>query len=124
MEFINTRKAPAAIGPYSQAVKVGNILFVSGQIPINAETGKIQRGNIEDLTKLVLKNLENIVLASDYKKENIAKITIFLKNIQNFETVNQVYSEFFKTHKPARAVVEVSNLPKNADIEIDAICVK
>ena len=124
MEFINTRKAPAAIGPYSQAVKVGNILFVSGQIPINAETGKIQRGNIEDLTKWVLKNLENIVLASDYKKENIAKITIFLKNIQNFETVNQVYSEFFKTHKPARAVVEVSNLPKNADIEIDAICVK
>ncbi len=124
MKFINTDKAPAAIGPYSQAVLVKDMLFISGQIPIDVSTGKIQTGKIEYLTELVLNNLESIALAADFKRENIVKVTIYLKDINNFAKVNSVYSNFFGSHKPARAVVEVSNLPKGVDIEIEAVCVK
>jgi len=124
MEYIHCDKAPEAIGPYSQAIKAGNFLFVSGQIPINPFTKKIERGSIEDLTELVLENIKNIVISADFKIENIVKVTIFLKNINNFDKVNKVYAKFFQNHKPARAVVEVSNLPKNVDIEIEAICFK
>jgi len=124
MEYIKCDKAPDAIGPYSQAVKVGNMLFVSGQIPIVPKSNQIKKGAIEELTELVLNNLLNIVEEAGFKKDDIAKVTIFLKNMENFNKVNKVYAGFFAEHRPARAVVEVSNLPKNVDIEIEAICVK
>jgi 2-iminobutanoate/2-iminopropanoate deaminase len=124
MEYIFTKNAPAPIGTYSQAVKAKNMLFISGQIPIDIKTGEIVYNNIELETKIVLENLLNIVYAADFKKEDIVKITIFLKNINEFNVVNKVYAEIFSHHKPARAVVEVSNLPKNVDIEIEGICVK
>ena len=123
MEFINTPKAPKAIGPYSQAVKAGNLLFISGQIPINPETNELFNGNIKEKTELVLNNINAILNEAGYKKENVVKVTIYLKDIKNFNDVNEVYEKFFNGHKPARAVVEVSNLPKSVDIEIEAICV-
>ncbi|BAI80130.1 translation initiation inhibitor [Deferribacter desulfuricans SSM1] len=124
MKFINTTKAPKAIGPYSQAVLVGNMLFISGQIPIDPETNELFEGNIEDKTDLVLNNLKNIIEEAGFTISDVAKVTIYLKDMINFTKVNEVYSGFFGEHRPARAVVEVSNLPKNVDIEIDAICVK
>ncbi len=124
MEYFNTDRAPKAIGPYSQAVKAGNILFISGQIPIDPATGILQTGSIEKLTELVLNNLSNIITDAGFDLKNVAKVTVFLKNIGNFEKVNNVYSKFFKEYKPSRAVVEVSNLPKGAEIEIEAVCVK
>ena len=123
MKYINTDKAPKAIGPYSQAVKAKNLLFISGQIPINPETNEILNGNIKEKTGLVLNNINAILNEAGLKKENVAKVTIYLKDIKNFNVVNEVYEKFFNGHKPARAVVEVSNLPKNVDIEIEAICV-
>ena len=119
MKYINTDKAPKAIGPYSQAVKAGNLLFISGQIPIDPETNELFNGNIKEKTELVLNNINAILDEAGLKKENVAKITIYLKDISNFNAVNEAYEKF----KPARAVVEVSNLPKNVDIEIEAICV-
>ena len=122
MEYIYTENAPKPVGPYSQAVKVNNMLFISGQIPINPETGEIIYNDIEKATELTLKNLLNIAEAGGYKLTNFVKLTIYLKNINNFQLVNKVYEKFFSNHKPARVVVEISNLPKNVDIEIDAIC--
>ncbi len=122
MEYIYTENAPKPVGPYSQAVKVNNMLFISGQIPINPETGEIIYNDIEKATELTLKNLLNIAEAGGYKLTDFVKLTIYLKNINNFQLVNKVYEKFFSNHKPARVVVEVSNLPKNVDIEIDAIC--
>ena len=124
MDYIFTDKAPKAIGPYSQAVQVKDMLFVSGQIPIEPETGEIIYNDIVKATKITLTNILNIVTAAEFKKEDIAKITIYLKDIKNFEKVNEIYGLFFNEHKPARVVVEVSNLPKNVDIEIETICVK
>ena len=123
MKYINTDKAPKAIGPYSQAVKAGNLLFISGQIPIDPETNELFNGNIKEKTELVLNNINAILNEAGLKKENVAKVTIYLKDISNFNAVNEAYEKFFNGHKPARAVVEVSNLPKNVDIEIEAICV-
>ncbi len=122
MEYIYTENAPKPVGPYSQAVKVNNMLFISGQIPIKPETGEIIYNDIEKATELTLKNLLNIAEAGGYKLTDFVKLTIYLKNINNFQLVNKVYEKFFSNHKPARVVVEVSNLPKNVDIEIDAIC--
>ncbi|MBZ4672159.1 RidA family protein [Deferribacterales bacterium Es71-Z0220] len=124
MEFINTKNAPAAIGPYSQAVKVNNMLFVSGQIPINPQTGELVLTNIEDETKLVLNNLKNIIEHAGFSLNEVAKVTVFIKDMNNFAKINAIYEEFFGSHKPARAVVEVARLPKDVDIEVEAVCVK
>jgi len=124
MEFINTKNAPAAIGPYSQAVKVNNMLFISGQIPIDPKTGNLVLNSIEDETNLVLNNLKNIVEEAGFNLTNIVKVTAFIKDMNNFAKINAIYESFFGNHKPARAVVEVSRLPKDVDIEIEAICVK
>jgi 2-iminobutanoate/2-iminopropanoate deaminase len=124
MKYVFTEKAPAAIGAYSQAVQVGNMLFVSGQIPIIPETGEMVRDDFEKSVNVVLKNIINIVKAADMRIENIVKVTVYLNDISNFKKFNEIYSSLFFEHKPARAVVEVSNLPKDADIEIEAICVK
>ena len=124
MEYINTEKAPKAIGPYSQAVKVDNMLFVSGQIPIDPIYNEIVRENIKAEVELVLKNLLSIVHEAGFSLEDIAKVTIYLKNMNNFEAVNEIYEKYFHSHKPARAVVEVSKLHKDVSVEIEAICIK
>jgi 2-iminobutanoate/2-iminopropanoate deaminase len=124
MEYIKTDKAPNAIGPYSQAVKVGNLLFVSGQIPIDPVTNQRIDGTIEEVTRLVLNNLKNIVIDAGFSLYDIAKVTIFLMDMDNFVAVNRVYEDFFGDHRPARAVVEVSRLPKDVLIEIECVAVK
>lgn len=124
MKIINTKNAPAAIGPYSQAILVNNILFTSGQIPINPETNEIVSFDIEEQTKQVLKNIKAILEEAGYNLNDVAKTTIYLKDLQHFGTVNKLYEEFFNGHKPARTTIEVSRLPKDVLIEIDAIALK
>lgn len=122
-EIINTDRAPKAIGPYSQAVKANGFIFVSGQIPIDPDTNDIVRGDIAEQTRRILKNIKNILEAAGASLEDVVKTTVYLKDIKKFGDMNQIYGEFFTTLFPARATVEVSNLPKGVDIEIDAIAV-
>ena len=124
MEFIKTDKAPQAVGPYSQAVKVGNLLFISGQIAINPETGKLEGETVAEQTERVLKNIEEILREAGFSLKDVVKTTVYLKNIKDFAEMNGVYAKFFGEHKPARATVEVSNLPLGALVEIEAIAVK
>lgn len=120
-QIISTAKAPAAIGPYSQAVKIGELLFVSGQIPIDPATGEIVKGGIEEQTTQVLNNLQAILEAASYSLAHVVKATVYLTNIQDFAAVNAVYAKYFQQECPARVCVEVSNLPKGALVEIDVI---
>lgn len=120
-EVISTDKAPAAIGPYSQAIKINGMLFVSGQIPLNPKTGEIVEGGIEAQTVQVLENLKAILTAAGHSLEDVAKTTVYLANIQDFATVNGIYAKYFQQECPARVCIEVSNLPKGALIEIDVI---
>lgn len=120
-EILISKKAPAAIGPYSPALKVENLIFASGQIPIDPKTGEMIEGNIEAKTRMVLENLKAVLEPYSIGLENVAKATIFLKNMDNFSRVNKVYGEYFKEKFPARSCVEVSRLPKDADIEIEVI---
>jgi 2-iminobutanoate/2-iminopropanoate deaminase len=120
-EVISTDKAPAAIGPYSQAIKINGMLFVSGQIPLNPKTGEIVEGGIEAQTVQVLENLKAILTAAGHSLEDVAKTTVYLTNIQDFATVNGIYAKYFQKECPARVCIEVSNLPKGALIEIDVI---
>ncbi len=119
--IISTDKAPAAVGPYSQAVKVGNLAFISGQIPINPQNGELVRGDIVSQTRQVLDNLKAIIEACGSSLEKTVKVTIFLTDMDNFATVNGIYSEYFSQEPPARACVEVSRLPKNVAVEMDAV---
>ncbi|WP_457623229.1 RidA family protein [Persephonella sp.] len=121
MQMISTEKAPKAIGPYSQAVKYENLLFISGQIAIDPETNEFVNGSAEEQTELIMKNIGAILDEAGLNFDHVIKTTIYLKRISDFEKVNNVYSKFFKNHKPARATVEVSNLPKNALVEIEVI---
>jgi 2-iminobutanoate/2-iminopropanoate deaminase len=121
MKTINTQNAPAAVGPYSQAISVGGFLFVSGQIPLDPKTQKIVSGGIKEQTKQSLKNLEAIVKEAGLSLKDIVRCGIFIKDMNDFAAVNEIYAEFFSEHKPARACVEVSRLPKDALIEIEAI---
>ncbi len=120
MKTINTNKAPTAIGPYSQATESNGFLFCSGQIGLDPETGELRPG-IEIQTNQVLENLKAVVEAGGSSLENVVKTTIYLKNLSDFQTVNEIYGKFFEPFKPARATVEVSGLPKGALIEIDLI---
>jgi len=124
VRFINSDKAPKAVGPYSQAVRVGNFLFISGQIAINPETGKLEGETVAEQTLRVLKNIEAILREAGFSRENVVKTTVYLKNICDFKEMNRVYAEFFGDHRPSRATVEVSNLPLGALVEIEAIAVK
>ncbi|MDR2007858.1 MAG: RidA family protein [Alphaproteobacteria bacterium] len=121
-EEINTTNAPQAIGPYSQAIKAGNMLFVSGQIPLNHSDATIPSG-IEAQTKQCLENLLAILAEAKMTTENVVKCGIFIRNMEDFAKINEVYSTYFKKPYPARFVVEVSRLPKDVLIEIDAIAV-
>lgn len=122
-EIINTDKAPKAIGPYSQAVRVGDLIFVSGQIPLNPETGSMVAGDIDVQTERVLKNISGVLEAAGSSMENIIKTTVYLKDLADFSKFNESYARFFAKNPPARATVEVSRLPKDVRIEIDAIAV-
>ena len=120
-EIISTDKAPAAIGPYSQAVKAGNFMFISGQIPIDPSTGNVIDGDIKAQTKQCLKNLEAICQSAGLTLDNVVKTTVFLTDMSKFPEVNEVYGSFFKENPPARACVEVSALPKGVQVEIEAV---
>lgn len=120
---VQTNKAPAAIGPYSQAMVVGNLIFTSGQIPLNPETGLIEGNNITEQTHRVCKNLKAVLEAAGASLEKAVKTTCFLDDMGDFTTFNEVYSEYF-TGKPARSCVAVKTLPKNALVEVEVIAEK
>ncbi len=120
MDFITSDKAPKAIGPYSQAVKTGNLLFISGQLPIDPESGEMPE-DIRDATANSLSNLFAIVREAGGDIDSIVKVNVFLKNMADFPKMNDVYEAAFNGHKPARAAVEVARLPKDAVIEIEAV---
>jgi len=123
MEIIATDKAPRAIGPYSQAVRHGGLLFLSGQIPLDPETGAMVEGGIEAQARRALDNLVAVLAAAGCTTGDVVKTTIFLKSLGDFAKVNEVYGDYFSTHRPARATVEVSALPRGALVEIEAISV-
>jgi len=120
-EIIINKKAPAAIGPYSPAVKIGNLVFFSGQLPIDSATREIVKGGIVEQAKKSLENLKEVLESYSIGLENVLKTTIFLKDMNNFSLVNKAYGEYFTTQFPARSCVEVARLPKDADIEIEVI---
>lgn len=120
MEFIATEQAPAAIGPYSQAVKCGNFLFTSGQIPLTKD-GERVTGDIEVQTKQVLQNLQAVLDEAGATVQQVVKATVFLTDLANFARVNELYGDFFQGHTPARSCVQVAALPKGVDIEIELI---
>lgn len=117
---LHTDKAPEAIGPYSQAIIAGSLVFCSGQIGINPKTGELKK-DITEQTKQALTNLSAVLQKSGSSLQYVIKTTIFLTDMQDFQTVNEIYASFFQNHKPARSTIQVASLPKNALIEIDAI---
>ena len=121
MQMIETDKAPKAIGPYSQAVRHDNLIFISGQIAIDPETQEFIGGDIKQQTRRVMENIKGILEEVGLNFNHVLKTTIYLKNIEDFPVVNEIYGEYFTDYKPARATVEVSNLPKGALVEIEAI---
>lgn len=123
-EVVYSSNAPEPIGPYSQAIKTGNMLFISGQVAIQKPSGNLVTGNITDETQQVMKNLSEILKAAGMDFSNVAKSTIFLKDMNNFPKVNEVYGSYFKDMPPARETVEVSRLPKDVNVEISCIAVK
>ncbi len=120
-KVIQTGKAPQAVGPYSQAIQAGNFLFLSGQIPLDPKTGELVKGDIRQQTQQVLENIKGILESQKLGMEDVVKTTIFLKEIGNFNQVNEVYSTFFPSSPPARSTVEVARLPRNVEIEIETI---
>jgi 2-iminobutanoate/2-iminopropanoate deaminase len=120
-EIIQTDRAPAAIGPYSQAVKTNGLIFASGQIPIDPKSGQFVEGGIKEQTKQVLKNLSAVLEAAGSSLNRVVKTTVFLADMQEFGAMNEVYGEFFKEEPPARATVEAARLPRDARVEIEAI---
>ena len=118
---IQTERAPAAIGPYSQAIHIGDFLYTSGQIALDPESGIFLSGEIEEETEQTLKNISAILQAGGVNFENVIKTTVYLSDLNDFTRMNQVYEKYFSKNKPARACVQVAALPKGAKIEIDAI---
>jgi len=122
--IINTDKAPAPIGPYNQAVKVGNMLFTSGQIALDPKTGELNTTDIVSETKLVMSNIGEILKEADMDFSNVVKCSIFIKDMNQFVTINEVYGSYFTENEPARETVEVARLPKDVNIEISVIASK
>ncbi len=118
---ISTSKAPAAIGPYSQAIKVGNLLYTSGQIPIDPATGNIVSGDIKEQTRQALSNIKAILEEAGLTMNNVVKTTVFLTNMEDFTEMNSIYAEFFSEPFPTRSAVAVRTLPKGVLVEIEAI---
>jgi 2-iminobutanoate/2-iminopropanoate deaminase len=123
--IITTKKAPAPIGPYNQAILSGNTLYTSGQIAINPENGALVLENIQSETRQVMENMKQVLLAADMTFENVIKASIFISDMNNFSEINAVYGEYFNNETaPARETVEVANLPKFVNVEISMIAVK
>ncbi|MBX2962964.1 MAG: RidA family protein [Cyclobacteriaceae bacterium] len=124
MKKIFTEHAPAAIGPYSHAIQSGNLIFCSGQTPLNPKTMLIEGNTVTEQTTLVLSNLETVLKAAGCDRSHVVKTSVFLKNFADFEKMNKAYEAFFGEHKPARTTVEVSRLPKDALVEIECVAEK
>ena len=122
-EVISTDKAPAAVGPYSQAVRIGDFVFAAGQVAIDPAAGKLIEGDVAAQTRQVLTNLSTVLEAAGSSLDRVVKTTVFLKDMGHFKTMNAVYGEFFSSDPPARSAIEVAALPLNALVEIEAIAV-
>jgi 2-iminobutanoate/2-iminopropanoate deaminase len=120
-EIVESNEAPAAIGPYSQAIKVGELVFTSGQLPLNPETGELVQGGIEEQVRQAIGNLKAVLAAAGAGLETAVKTTFFIVRMEDFPKINKVYAELFNDAKPARSCVEVSALPKGAQVEVEAI---
>jgi len=123
-KVIHTANAPQAIGPYSQAIQIGNMLFLSGQIAINPQLGELELTDITTETYRVMKNISAVLEAADYSLNHVVKTTIFLSSMDHFQEVNTVYASYFNDNFPARETVAVAGLPKNVNVEISMIAVK
>jgi len=123
-KIVTSSDAPQAIGPYSQAVEAGGFVFVSGQIPLDPKTGSVIQGDIKAQTKLVLDNAKAVLTAAGCTMSSVVRSTIYLKNMNDFAAVNEVYGSYFPAAPPARATVEVSRLPKDVSVEVDLIAWK
>ena len=120
-KIISTSEAPAAVGPYSQAIRIGNFVFCSGQIPLEPKTGEIVPGDVNAQTRRVMENIAAVLRAEGLNFGNIIKATIFLTNLADFQTVNELYGSYFESDPPARSTVQVAALPKAANVEIEVI---
>ncbi|WP_026582993.1 RidA family protein [Bacillus sp. J33] len=120
MKVIQTNQAPAAIGPYSQGITVNNLFYSSGQIPLTAE-GVLVDGDVKEQTHQVFKNLQAVLEEAGASLNTVVKATVFIKNMDDFTAINEVYGEYFSTHKPARSCVEVARLPKDVLVEIEVV---
>jgi 2-iminobutanoate/2-iminopropanoate deaminase len=123
-EVILSKNAPLPIGPYSQAISISNFIFISGQLPIKPLTNELIINDIKKATEQIIINISSILKEAGLTLENIVKTTIFIKDISKFSEVNEIYSKYFNNNPPARSTIEVSNLPKNSEIEIEAIAYK
>lgn len=124
-ETISTTKAPAAIGPYSQGVKAGNFIYVSGQLPINVKTKEfVSKDSVKEQTEQSIKNIKAILNKAGYELTNVIKTTVFLSDMSNFKDMNEIYAKYFKGNCPARAAFEVAKLPLDALVEIEAVAYK
>lgn len=121
-EVIFTEKAPAAVGPYSQAIRIGELAFVSGQLPLDPASGQIAADDVVGQTRQVLENLQAVVEASGSSLAKCVKVTIYLTDMNDFGLVNEIYGQYFPENPPARVCVEVSRLPKDVKVEMDAVC--
>mgnify|MGYP003412185445 FL=1 len=120
-KIISTKNSPGAIGPYSQAVSFNNLIFVSGQIPIDPVSGEVVKGGIYEQTRQVLENVKGILEAGGTLMQNVLRTTIFLTNMDDYSAVNEAYAQYFPENPPARSTIQVNRLPKDVNIEIDAI---
>lgn len=123
-EIIATKDAPAAIGPYSQAVRAGGMLFIAGQIPIDPKTGQLNAGTDEEQVAQVLENIKGILAADGMTMDNVVSTTVFVRDLNNFAKLNAVYGTYFKDKPPARATIQAARLPRDVAVEISAIAVK
>ena len=120
MQVVSTKEAPAAIGPYSQGIIVNNVFYSSGQIPLTAE-GEMVNGDVQEQTHQVFKNIQAVLKEAGASLESVVKTTVFIKDMNDFGKINEIYGEYFHAHKPARSCVEVARLPKDALVEIEVI---
>ena len=123
-KIISTKKAPKAIGPYSQAILIGNTLYCSGQIALNPKTGMLVLDNIEEETNQIMQNISEILKEAKMDFSNVVKCSIFMRDIRDYESINAIYTTYFKKYPPAREAIEVSKLPKNVNVEISVISAK
>ena len=122
-EIVQTDKAPKAIGPYAQAIKVGGFVYTAGQIALDPTTGNLVEGDIASQTRQVLENLQSVLKAAGSSLDRVVKATVFLRNMADFAAMNEVYAAFFGDHKPARSTVQAARLPKDVKVEIEAVAV-